>query len=380
MLSSGATERILLSAPASTLAGVLRSIYRVATGAGVLAALPNARRDGKVAVFYGGARAGSSGGPLVKVEQLQRQFPEHRTQFSLVYLLSNALYLPNHVLASVQRAHVPIVVNQNGVFYPAWYPEGWERENARIGAALSRANYVLFQSEFCRRCAERFTDARPSVWEILPNAVDTAVFTPREASQPAGRPFRFLLTGKIVASTAYRVTSAITGLACARRDGLDVVLNVAGEMSAAVAADARCLAEQLGIADAVTFLGPFDRRTAPSIYRAADAYIMTKHNDPCPNVVLEALASGLPVLYSASGGVPELVGPEAGVGLDVPDTFEANPSPAPQAIAEGMARIIVARRALADAARRRAVEQFELSRWLGRHREIFNRLVSEAIA
>ena len=35
-------------------------------------------------------------------------------------------------------------------------------------------------------------------------------------------------------------------------------------------------------------------------------------NDPCPNVVLEAMACGLPVVHAASGGTVELVGDEAG--------------------------------------------------------------------
>ena len=37
------------------------------------------------------------------------------------------------------------------------------------------------------------------------------------------------------------------------------------------------------------------------------------HNDPCPNTVLEALSCALPVVYSNTGGVPELVGPDCGV-------------------------------------------------------------------
>ena len=60
--------------------------------------------------------------------------------------------------------------------------------------------------------------------------------------------------------------------------------------------------------ESIRFLGAYNASKAPAIYQAADAYLMMKYNDPCPNTVLEALASGLPVLYSASGGVPELVG------------------------------------------------------------------------
>jgi glycosyltransferase involved in cell wall biosynthesis len=99
---------------------------------------------------------------------------------------------------------------------------------------------------------------------------------------------------------------------------------------------------------------------------------MTKHNDPCPNAVLEALACGLPVLYSASGGVPEQVGDRAGVGLPVPETFEEDVTPDPVAMAEGMARVIAGRAGMAQAARERAVARFDLKDWLNRHDAVFH--------
>ncbi len=46
----------------------------------------------------------------------------------------------------------------------------------------------------------------------------------------------------------------------------------------------------------------------PKALRSADVYLSLLENDACPNVILEAMASGLPVLYMPSGGVPELVG------------------------------------------------------------------------
>jgi glycosyltransferase involved in cell wall biosynthesis len=355
-----------------------RALYRGATGAATLAALPMRPRDGRVAVFYGGARGGDRGGPLVKVSQLASRFGERRLGFSLLYVLSNAIYLPRSVVDAVRRAGIPVVLNQNGVFYPAWYPRGWERENARMAKVHAAATHVLYQSEFCRRCAERFLGPRPGAGEILYNAVDTDCFTPatggsRAAAGPQG-PFTFLLTGKIGPATGYRLLSSIEGLAAARGGGLDVRLMVAGAVAPPVVAAAGALAQRLGLDAAVTFLGPYVHAQAPAIYQAADAYLMTKHNDPCPNVVLEALACGLPVLHSASGGVPELVG-EAGVGLPVPETFDDTPVPPPTAIAEGMALTIREHAPMAAAARARAVARFSLAAWLDRHEALFRALL-----
>jgi glycosyltransferase involved in cell wall biosynthesis len=358
------------------LADLQRSTYRLAIGAATMLSLPLRARDHRIAVFYGGAYAGDVGGPLVKVAMLGARFPERRLGFSLVYVLSNAIYLPQFVLDAVRRADVPVVLNQNGVFYPSWYPNGWERENARMAAVHAAAVHVLYQSEFCRRTAERFLGRRSGPSEILYNGVDTERFCPAVA-EPRRGPFTFLMSGKIVQSTRYRLASGIEGIASARQSGLDVRLVIAGYVDPIVAADARTLAAQRGVADAVQLTGHYRHADAPSLYCSADAYLMTKHNDPCPNGVLEALACGLPVLYSASGGVPELVGEEAGVALTVPDTFDETPVPDPMAMVEGMARVIAYRDSMARAARVRAVERFHVSAWLDRHEALFEGLLAK---
>jgi len=280
------------------------------------------------------------------------------------------------MFAAVRESGVPVVLNQNGVLYPAWYPDGWELWNNHMAAAHAAASHVLYQSEFCRFCAGKFLGPRSGPSEILYNGVDTSRFFPSPALLDRQvRPFTFLVTGKIVPSTAHRLASAIDGLAEARRGGLDVRLTVAGHVDPACAGEAQALANRLGVAGAMAFGGPYAHAKAPDIYRSADAYLITKHNDPCPNVVLEALACGLPVLYSASGGIPELVGREAGVPLDVPQTFEANPVPDGSAIAAGMSRIIEGRIAMSRAARERAVDRFSLSAWLDRHEALFTSLL-----
>jgi glycosyltransferase involved in cell wall biosynthesis len=356
--------------------GIARQTYRLVNGATTLAALTTASRKAPVKVFYGGARSGDGGGPLVKAKLLKQHFADTRFGFSLVYLLSNALYLPDAVIAAIRARGIPIVLNQNGVFYPAWHPQGWERENVRMAAAYHRASYVLWQSEFCRRCADKFLGERTGAGEVLFNATDISRFSPRETGRVPG-PFTLLLTGKIGASTAYRLTSSIHGLAAARKGGLEAVLTVAGAIDAQVEVEARGLVASLGLESAVTFTGRYSGKDAPGIYQSADAYLMTKHNDPCPNVVIEAMASGLPVLYSASGGVPELVGPDAGIGLSVEESFDRVIVPTASAIAEGLGLLMVAHETMAIAARARAVEKFGLQGWIARHSAVFEQLVGD---
>ncbi|MBI5751871.1 MAG: glycosyltransferase family 4 protein [Hydrogenophilales bacterium] len=77
------------------------------------------------------------------------------------------------------------------------------------------------------------------------------------------------------------------------------------------------LAAQLGIAERVRFLGP--QQDVKPYYGAADALVLPTLYDPFPNVALEALACGLPVVTSTQCGAAELLA-ETGLVVDALDT------------------------------------------------------------
>lgn len=354
---------------------LLRAAWRTVQTANVLGSTAAAGNKSSIRVFYGGARGGDLGGPQVKIKRLSEFFPQHIWRYNVAYLLSNATYLSATALDWLKFRRVPVVLNQNGVYYPGWYDGDWQKMNRTMSLAYHRAGYVFWQSEFCRRAADHFLGGRQGPGEVLFNAIDTRhQFRPASVSED--RPFTFLLTGRIDSHMAYRVESTISGLRAARNAGLDCRLLVAGRVDAAALVKIRQLVNELDLSAHVEFSGPYTQENAPSIYQSADAYVITKYLDPCPNTVLEAMACGLPVLYSASGGVPELVGPEGGVGLYVPESWENGIHiPSAGAIGEGM--IEIAKRAveMSAAARQRAEENFEISHWIARHRKIFQELL-----
>ncbi len=74
------------------------------------------------------------------------------------------------------------------------------------------------------------------------------------------------------------------------------------------------LAKQLGVADRVRFLGRIPHDRLAEIYSAADALVLASSREGWPNVLLEAMACGTPVIASNIWGNPEVVTrPEAGV-------------------------------------------------------------------
>ncbi len=325
-------------------------------------------RKQAIKVWYGGARSGDLGGPLVKVKRLQQFFPEFRFGFSIVYLLSNTPYLTSFSIKFLKWRGIPIILNQNGVFYSGWFDGDWQAKNKEMAKAWHVADYAFCQSQFCYDCARQFLGARKGPVEILYNAVDVNHFRPieRNITKPV-----FLVAGKIDDHMYYRLEATLRGFGAALDNGLEATLTVAGWMSETVTDKAVSLARELDIIDLVSFTGAYSQEEAPSVYQQADVYVMLKHNDPCPNTVLEAMASGLAILYSDSGGVPELASGNCGISLPVQQGFEANYVPEQMEIAKGMKQILKDLPARQLAARQRAVAQFDIKKWIERHQQIF---------
>lgn len=353
-----------------------RTSYSITLGALVLLGRFSGARTNGPHVFYGGALAGDRGGPLVKVKRLREYFPEHRLGYNLVYLLSNAPYLPDMALHLLKKTGTPIIHNQNGVFYPAWYEGDWRAQNKRMARSYHMADRVFYQSEFCKRAADKFLGERDGAGEILYNAVDTQHFSSvKNKSSSVDRPFLFLLTGIIGDHLFYRLESSLRGLAVARRKGLNAQLIIAGGIEDEALRAAHELMSDLALTDAVMFTGRYSQEQAPEVYHAADAYITTKHNDPCPNAVLEALACGLPVLYSNTGGIPELVGDSAGIALECNESWDRPYTPSAENIGEGMLSIAEGHKKMSEEARSRAVQRFDIKGWIARHQQVFNDLL-----
>jgi glycosyltransferase involved in cell wall biosynthesis len=128
------------------------------------------------------------------------------------------------------------------------------------------------------------------------------------------------------------------------------------------------LSSSLGLTDRVRFHGQVD--DAARLFPAFDAYVLSSRSEGTPLVLPEAIAAGVPVVATAVGGVPDLIGP--GEGLVVPPE---QPYPLARAILSVYANPVAARQR-ADAARRRLETQFGPQQWLARYEEVYRRCLA----
>jgi len=105
-----------------------------------------------------------------------------------------------------------------------------------------------------------------------------------------------------------RVDVLLEAVAHARRAGAPVQLAVAGDGDLRPALEAR--ARELGLTDAVTFLG--FRRDLPELSAASDVAVLSSDNEGTPVSLIEAAAAGLPSIATAVGGVADIVVPGTG--------------------------------------------------------------------
>lgn len=190
---------------------------------------------------------------------------------------------------------------------------------------------------------------------VIPNGVDTEVFRPDAEVRASmrrqlglGEEFVWLAVGRLMWKKNYpALLDAFASL-----DG--GVLLIAGE--GPEEADLRARAGA-----GVRFLGRRD--DIPALMNAADAFVLSSVVEGLPLVLLEAAASGLPCVCTDAGGVRE-----TGIGIVVPQGE----------LASGMRQIqsmpAAERRALGEAARRRAIEHYSLDSVVTQWEALYRRL------
>jgi glycosyltransferase involved in cell wall biosynthesis len=134
---------------------------------------------------------------------------------------------------------------------------------------------------------------------ILPNIVDLDLFPfrPRQQLRP-----RLIITRHL--SPLYNVPCAIRAFACLKRRYPDAVLGIVG--TGRTEHESRAVVRELGL-DGVTFYGYVPHTDLPAVYAKYDIAVNSSNVDNYPGAIIEAFASGLPVVSTAAGGIPFMI-------------------------------------------------------------------------
>lgn len=166
---------------------------------------------------------------------------------------------------------------------------------------------IVVQSQLDRTLVMHWYGVDPSRIRVIPNGVDLGHFTPMEETQR--QQFRQRLVGDancplfIFASMDFEGKGLLTVLrSLALLEDRKARLLVLGD---GPIARFRRIAHRLGIAEQVIFLGR--RSDIQRFYSAGDLFVLPTAYEPFPNVNLEAMACGLPVLTTRTAGGVDIV-------------------------------------------------------------------------
>ena len=199
---------------------------------------------------------------------------------------------------------------------------------------------------------------------VIPNGVNTEFFKTPEAGSPAGRKV-VICVARLVPEKDHETLISAFGLLAPRHPDAQLWIVGNGPSRKAILDHAarRSLEGMIRLLP-----GQLDLR--PLFSQSSLLVLSSVEGEGLPNVVLEAMASGLPVVATDGGGLPEVVDHDR-TGLLVP-------SRNPAALADAMSRMLGdadAREAFGREGRKRAVDRYSIPVMVRRHEEIFQELL-----
>ena len=239
-------------------------------------------------------------GMLVALRRLQREGWRPDIVHAHVYSAG----LPALILGRISGARV--VVSEHYTGFQRGLITGYDRFTARV--AFRYADLVAPVSENLARHVEA-VEPRARV-RVVENVVDSDVFHPpaeRGGRTPNGSA-RLL---NVAALTAKKGHADLLQALAELRGEREVTLDLVGDGE--LRGELQQLVRRLGLADAVYFHGELPKEEVAELMRQADLFVLPSRFENLPCALIEAMASGLPSVATAVGGVPDLLDGTGGV-------------------------------------------------------------------
>jgi glycosyltransferase involved in cell wall biosynthesis len=242
------------------------------------------------------------GGPMTFVRQLSQHL--QATQYQVVHTFQpdfDVLLViekcPSQFLRYAKAHGKKIIQRLDGIYHPGLpdlkrYIYPWK--NRRLKAISNYwADHIVYQSEYSRYCCQLFLGQPKVPSSIIYNG--THIPTTLEPRQSAHTPPRL-----ITYANFRRVDQIVPIIEALKLYPHQFELDVYGPYTR------RLRSIFVTLPPGVQYRGLLPKRNLNAVFSQYDIYLFSDHST-CPNAVIEALASGLPVVAYNRGSIPELV-------------------------------------------------------------------------
>jgi len=319
------------------------------------------------AAIVPGSRGSFAVGYLIRMAAYARA---HRVTLIQSHLLTTSLYCG--LIARALR--VPAVATFHGAVDVAT-SDRWAMLKLRLICANS--SRIVFVSESLRRHFKLEFSVSDDQTAVIPNGIDASVFRPkasRRLRQQLGLPddaFVVAAVGNVRAAKGY---DDLLRVAAVLRDHQPTIqFIVAGDTKDPTYDRLIARRRELNLVDRVKFLG--FREDVAEVLNGADLYLSTSTSEGFSLTTVQAMACGLAVIATRSGGPEEIISNNMdGVLVSVGDT-----STLAHAITE-LAQSRFHRQRLGDAARATVLRRFTIERMITAYEDLYQAELSKAPA
>jgi glycosyltransferase involved in cell wall biosynthesis len=289
-----------------------------------------------------------------------------QVSFDIVHQM-NPVY--TGISLSLLGAGIPMVL---GTYVARWPDSADGDENSSVGATLASA-FRTCTAALQQRFADHLLLTAPvaanrlvSLGRVriprsyIAHGIDTELFSPGETNGLEDKTSVLYLAHLTRRKGIFDLVNAFSHVISAHPDCTFYVVGTGPEAEAV-----RQLADQLNIAERIEFLGHVDRLATPAIYRNCSIYCLPSNGEPYATTVIEAMSCGKPIVFTNAGGLPHLVGPEGGIGVEVGDV---------EGLSQALCRLLgdpAGRKAMGERNRRHVVETMTWDRVIDRLEEIY---------
>ena len=267
------------------------------------------------------------GGPTTFIKNLAKYFTENEVDFTKEdHTTAQSILFPisynTNILKNYKKLNKPIIQRLDGMIGLPWqslgdfkdsfnknkYDNSWIGPKKQIKYMLDAfqikniyknyADLIIFQSKYCRDlCFDMISPLDSSKYQIIYNGVHSDIFYPGKQKDLKSQPV-FVMTGRFRRNDMILpVLDALDIL----KSKYDFTLKLIGPIENSNLQ--RAVSERSYIKN----MGPMTSTDISNELRNSDIYIFASLNAPCPNALLEAVATGLPVVSYDYGSVSELL-------------------------------------------------------------------------
>jgi glycosyltransferase involved in cell wall biosynthesis len=177
---------------------------------------------------------------------------------------------------------------------------------------LERSNKIIAVSDFTRRELLQYYEVKEDKIRVIHNGVDVDKFKPATDKLKAKAELGFNPEDKAILSVGRLYArkglfTLIESMALVTRKFKNATFIIAGKGLSNEMKKLVSYAAKLGVKDNIVFTGYFPDKKLPRLYQAADVFAFSTFYENLPFAVLEALSTGLPVVTTNVGGIPEMI-------------------------------------------------------------------------